>query len=416
MRKVWRLVVATCRRFYDDHCFMRASALAYASLLSLVPLLAVMFSVLKGLGVQRRLEPLLLARFSLHPETTATILGYIDRTNFRTLGAFGGVVLVMTIYSLLSGVEASFNHIWRVRRGRLLAQRLPHYFGVVLLTPFLLLTAVAITSSYQVEHLVRWARGSEILGDAVVGLLGSLPIAMNIVALAILYAVMPNRRPYWPSVVLGAVAAGIGWHLVQVGYLRLQFGVARYNAIYGALSQLPVTLVWQYVSWVVVLAGAELAAVYELGTNPRRHEDSQPTPFVIALDILVRAARSFEAAAAPVRASAIARDLRTSPESVSRAMSTLVDQGWLAAVHDGMDEHVLAASSRQIGLAEIAAAFEGEVTVPIACSPETREWLTRLAAAKQEAWACWTLADVVRECLQDTCGKPVQEPVQVKER
>ena len=281
MRKGWRFLVATGQRFHADNCFLRASALAYVSLLSLVPVLAVMFSILKGLGVQRRLEPILLSRLSLHPDTTAAILGYIDRTNFGRLGAFGGAALLLTIYSLLSSVETSFNHIWRVARERTYAQQLTHYFGVVLLTPFLLLTAVALTSSLQLDQISHWARGNELLSDAVMGVLGAAPMAMNIIALVVFYAVMPNRRPFWPSVLLGAIAAGIGWHIVQVGYLRLQIGVARYNAIYGAMSQVPVTLVWQYVSWLIVLAGAELAAVYEFGVDAPSRDAPQPSRLAI---------------------------------------------------------------------------------------------------------------------------------------
>ena len=108
MRRLWLYLVAGGWRFYADRCFMRASALAYASLLSLVPVLAVMFAVLKGLGVQRRLEPLLLSRLALHADTTQAIIGYIDATNFRTLGAFGAVALLLTVYGLLGSIEASF--------------------------------------------------------------------------------------------------------------------------------------------------------------------------------------------------------------------------------------------------------------------------------------------------------------------
>src|SRR5438034_5510644 len=108
--------VTGARRFLADQCLMRASALAYTSLLSLVPLLALMFAVLKGLGVQRRLEPLLLSRLSLDSGTIESILTYIDHTNVGTLGALGAVALVATVVSVLGSIEGSFNHIWRVRR------------------------------------------------------------------------------------------------------------------------------------------------------------------------------------------------------------------------------------------------------------------------------------------------------------
>src|SRR5215470_357141 len=108
-----QFVRAVPQRFFADGCLLYASALTYTTLLSLVPLLALMFAVLKGLGVQHRLEPLLLSRLSLSPDTNELIIGYIDKTNVSTLGALGAATLVFTVISVLGTIEASFNHIWR---------------------------------------------------------------------------------------------------------------------------------------------------------------------------------------------------------------------------------------------------------------------------------------------------------------
>ncbi len=394
MRKGWTFLVASAQRFHADNCFLRASALAYVSLLSLVPLLAVMFAVLKGLGVERRLEPILLARLSLHPDTTAAIMEYIDRTNFGALGVLGGVALLLTVYSLLNSVEASFSHIWRVSRARTYAQQLTQYFGVVLLTPFLLLAAVALTSSLQVNPIVEWVGGSGILGDAVMGVLGSVPMVMNIVALAVFYAVMPNRRPFWPSVLLGAVAAGIGWHVVQLAYLRLQIGVAGYNAIYAAMAQLPVTLVWQYVSWLIVLAGAELAVVYELGAEAASLDASRLSRRAIALELLVRSVRTFRAGALPVPVRDVARELRAPLTLVTDVAGWLVERGWLAAVQDRDGQYVLAVDSQHIRLGALAELLE-TTQPPRQCCAEVRRIWELLAAAQQTAWDQWSLADAL---------------------
>src|SRR5580765_7913153 len=124
-----RFVGAVIRRFIADKCLLHASALAYTTLLSLVPLLALMFSVLKGLGVQRRLEPLLLSRLALTPETTEQIIGYIDATNVATLGALGAALLVLTVITVLGAVESSLNHIWRVHEGRTYWRMVTDYFS-----------------------------------------------------------------------------------------------------------------------------------------------------------------------------------------------------------------------------------------------------------------------------------------------
>ena len=260
-------IVAVARRFYSDRCLTHASALAYASLLSIVPLLALMFAVLKGLGVQQRLEPLLLSRLALDPETVTQIMGYIDRVNVGTLGTIGVAALMLTVVNVLGSVETGFNYIWRVRRSRSWLRKATDYLSVLLLTPFLLLGAVAITSSLQVQHVLQWLLGVQYVGDALVQTLRLTPLVMNAVALGVLYAVMPNRQPSMRAIVVGALVAGAAWQVVQVGYVMMQIGVAKYNAIYGALSQLPLLLVWLYISWAVVLAGAELAAVCEFGVG-----------------------------------------------------------------------------------------------------------------------------------------------------
>ena len=251
-----RFIGTVVVRFYADTCLLHASALTYTSLLSLVPLLALMFAVLKGLGVQRRLEPLLLSQLSLSPEVTESVLTYIDRTNVGTLGTLGAVALLLTVVSVLGSIEASLNHIWRVTQGRGVFRKITDYLSVVLLTPFLLLAGVAVTSSLQAQRVLDWLLGTQYVGAAVMHGLSLLPIVMNALAIGMLYAVMPNRRQSPMALTLGALVAGAVWQAVQWSYVRLQIGVANYNAIYGALSQLPVTLVWLYVSWTVILAGA----------------------------------------------------------------------------------------------------------------------------------------------------------------
>jgi YihY family inner membrane protein len=221
------IVVATVKRFYADRGLEAAAALTYTSLLSLVPLLALMFAVLKGLGAQHRLEPLLLSKLSLDPEVTARLLEWIDHTNVGTLGALGAVFLIFTVISVLGSIESIFNVVWRVRHGRSWWRKVTDYVSVVLLIPFLLLFAVGLTSALREQAILRALLSVEVVHGVVLFVLGLAPIAMNVVALGILYAVMPNRRPHAKSIVIAALLAGCVWQVVQNGYVSLQIGVAR---------------------------------------------------------------------------------------------------------------------------------------------------------------------------------------------
>jgi membrane protein len=387
------VLVAVARRFYDDQCLVRASALAYTSLLSIVPLLAVMFAVLKGLGVQNRLESILLSRLSLDPETTDMIIGYIDNTNFSTLGALGAATLVVTVISVLGTIESSFNLIWRVERPRSLWRQVTDYLSVVMLTPFLLLAGVAITSAAQVQAVMQWVVSSGTIGGAAVQALQLTPVAMNAVGIGVLYAVMPNRRPAVLPVVIGAVFAGIAWHLVQIAYLALQVGVARNNAIYGALAQLPVTLVWLYVSWVIVLAGAELAAVLEFGAE-RAADPRRPRHDALALHLLVRAADAFASGRGEVEPLAVARELRVDPQDVTTAVGHLRELRWVDFIDAHPHRLVLTADPQHIALSKLTG-LGAPPPIPSHSDPRVASWLAAAEGMSRDVWAAWTLADLL---------------------
>lgn len=385
--------LAAGKRFYADNCLLHASALAYVSLLSLVPLFAVMFAVLKGLGVQRRLEPILLSRLALDQEVVNQIIGYIDRTNVGTLGALGVAFLLVTVISLLGSIEASFNHIWRVPFGRSVWRKATDYVSVVVLTPFLLLAGVAITSSLQQQSMLRWLLQTEYIGDALLMSLRLAPVAMNIVALGVLYAVLPNRRPYWPAIVIGAIVAGAAWYGVQWTYVRMQIGVARYNAIYGALAQLPVTLAWLYVSWTVVLAGAEVAAVFEGGSEPASR-DARLSRRAVALELLLRAGERFRSNGEAIEPRAVARRLDLGTGVVREIIASLVEAAWLAPVEGVEERYILALDPAAIDLQDL----EGLVNVddvPPTCDPRVERALGEVDEARIQVLRRWSLADLL---------------------
>jgi membrane protein len=388
-----RLIGLAGWRFYDDQCLTRASALAYTSLLSIVPLLAVMFSVLKGLGAQQRLEAVLLSRLSLDAETTDLIIGYIDRTNFSTLGALGAAALVLTVISVLGNIESSFNFIWRVAQQRNLWHKVTDYVGVVMLTPFLLLAATGITSAGQAQSVLQWVLDRGYLGAVAVQLLRLSPIAINTAAIAVLYAVMPNRRAAWGPLLAGALVAGLAWHLAQVGYVNLQVGVARNNAIYGALAQLPLTLMWLYISWAVVLAGAELAAVLEYGEDAVQPPGAEREE-ALTLELLVRAADAFRDGRGSIELPLVASALRIDLGVMQEAAKRLLGRAWLVPVDEHPGRYVIGCDPARIKLADLAGASLVDA-LPERLDPRVHAALAARADDVTKLWEHRTLADLL---------------------
>jgi membrane protein len=392
LRSAVGFVYAVVERFFADSCLLHASALTYTTLLSLVPLLALILSILSGLGAQRTLEPLLLSRLALDPSSSERLLSYIEHTNVTTLGTLGAVALLGTVISLLGSVENSLNHVFRVPSGRSWWRKATDYFSVVLLTPFLLLAAVGITSSLHEQALLRWALNTEVIGDLAVRVLRIAPYAINVGVLAILYLVMPNRRPSLGAVLVGALLAGCVWQLVQSSYVALQIGFARYNAIYGALAQLPIMLVWIYVSWLVVLGGAEIAAVAELGAHVSGGRS--PSPTAVALEMLLRAAHAF-AAGERVEPITLARQLRIDGGRALAIAESLRGAGFLASV-DGETGYLLARDPAAIDLADVARLCPEAGAVP-GTAPAVASLLAQAEEARRARLAQTTLADLLRD-------------------
>ncbi len=261
--------------FVTHQAPLRASALTYTTLLSLVPFLAIAFSVLKGLGVQNALEPLLLqVAGESSRETVSQIIGYVNNTNVKSLGVVGLLFLLVTVVSLLSTIEDAFNNIWGVLETRSLQRRFSDYLSVVVVGPLLLMVAMSMTSSLQSQWLVQWLVRNTLLGEAILLPFRLVPYLSVWVAMTFLYSYIPNARVRFRSAVLGGVVAGTIWQVTQWGYFHFQVGVANYNAIYGALAALPIFLVWIYTSWLIVLFGLELVRTHQETTPvylpPRR--------------------------------------------------------------------------------------------------------------------------------------------------
>ncbi|MFQ5477924.1 MAG: YhjD/YihY/BrkB family envelope integrity protein [Candidatus Binatia bacterium] len=258
---VVRVAVITAEGFWNDLCMLRASALTYSSLLALVPVLALAFAILRGLGWHGdRLAKLILEKVTvLTPTAVETIVRYVDNTNVSALGAVGGAVLLLTFISVMANIESSFNAIWGNVGQRSLSRKISDYFGVMVVAPVLLALATSLTAGLQNNAMFGWLRGAVPLGSAV-NLLMALSAWFTVWLLfGLILMFMPNTRVRVLPALIGGVVAGTLWQGTQWAYIAFQVGVARYNAIYGALAQLPILIVWIYLSWMILLFGAELS-------------------------------------------------------------------------------------------------------------------------------------------------------------
>ena len=334
--KALQFLVLILRNFWLDNCLLRGSALAFTTILSLVPLLALAFAILKGFGVQNQVEPLVLEQLSGgSQEVAGRIIRYINNTNMRSLGVFGLLTLLVTAITLLDNVEDAFNSIWGVKATRSFRHKFSDYLTVLISGPILIFTAVSVTTFLESQAAFKWLVQTSYLGDLLLYLLQLLPYVVVWIALTFLYLFIPNTAVRLRSALAGAVVAGTCWQIAQWWYIHFQVGVAKYNAIYGTLAVLPIFMVWIYVSWLIVLMGVEIVYAHQnirsLRREMRAGDLSHRAREILSLAILVDIVTAFVEGSAGWTAVRLEDDLDISERILLELVDQLVEAGLLVA-------------------------------------------------------------------------------------
>lgn len=390
----FQIVYQIYASFIEHQGTLRAAALTFTTLLSLIPFLAIAFSVLKGFGVQNFLEPFLLQVAGDSQETVTRIISYVNNTNVKSMGAVGLLVLVLTVISLLEGIEEAFNSIWGVRQSRPFKRRFSDYLSVVVVGPILLLVATSMTSTLQSQWLVTWLIQHTYLGDTILLLFRMVPYLFIWLAMIFLYIFIPNTKVRFGSAVLGGVLAGTAWQIAQWGYFYFQVGVANYNAIYGTMSALPIFLVWMYTSWLIVLFGLEVVYAHQYrvprAALSRAKAQTVTTRDVLALSTLLLVCSHFRTGASPPVPIQLSDKLGIQLNEVEELLETLKNLHFLSRVSDNGSGWLPAREPSAIMLDDVLTALRGE-----------------LPSAEESAAACRTAIDVLgkesnmrRECLK----------------
>ena len=351
LRTIRRSIVG----FTGHDAMLWASALTYTSVLSLVPILAIGLSALKGLGGVERIKPLIAHYLAVDsPQIANQILGFVANISAAALGEVGGAVLLFTVVLTLGTIERAFNHIFNVSRGRTWLRKFSDYLSVTFTLPVLMAAAVGAKTQFmhQLPHLpgVAW-------------MAATIPLWAGF---SFLYIFFPNTRVRWHCAVLGGLVAAVMLQVGQWGYIRFQVGAARYQAIYGALAAVPMLLTWIYMAWIIVLYGAELtAAAQGIGASLELDSRSPGFPRIAALLTVLRAGERMlkPDPARPCTVHALAAELGVA----DRALAPVLDQLKLAGIIvesaelspiDRTHPVVLARDSSEISVAEVLACLE----------------------------------------------------------
>lgn len=246
-------------KFFSDRCPVFASALSFSSLLSVVPFLAIVFAVLKAMDLHTLLAPVILSNVAAGShEIVSRILNYIHNTRVASLGVAGTAVLLLTVMATLDTVEEAFNRICGLERDKAYHHKLRDYLLVIFSIPLLIALSTSITTSLLHQEVVRWFLRLPGFGRLLLQLFQLTPYISAWIALVCLFKFIPNTRISLRNAMIGGLTAGTILQMAQWVYIHFQFGVSRYNAVYGTVALLPVFMIWMYTSWLIVLAGMQI--------------------------------------------------------------------------------------------------------------------------------------------------------------
>jgi membrane protein len=337
LRIAGRYVYALARDLLDGQLSMRAMSLVYTTLLALVPLLALAFSLLKGLGAHNALQPMLAQWLApLGPqgeEVTRNIVGFVENIKVGFLGSVGVILLLYTVLSMIQKVEDAFNFTWRVAMRRRIGQRISEYLSLLMIGPAAIFLALGMTATVMSSGIVAKLAAVEPFG-AVIYVLGRLvPYAVIVGLFTFLYAFIPNTRVKVSAAFGGGLLAGFLWQSASLAFASF-VASSSYGTIYKGFAIGILLLIWLYLGWLILLVGCQLAYYLQ---HPERLAPTRVTPHlwgrpaeVLGLQLVGVVGRRFIKGEPPATIDQLHRELPAVPEHIERVIQVLVQQGVLA--------------------------------------------------------------------------------------
>ncbi len=407
-RIIGRYAFGLFRELASGELKLRAMSLVYTTMLAVVPLLALTFSVLKGFGFHRRMEPLLLSLLMpLGPraeELTASIISFVDNISGSTLAGVGLGLLLYSALSMAQKFEDSFNFVWRVDRPRSFGRRFSEYLSVLLVGPLVMMIAMGMTATVASTAVVEYLQRAEPLGSLIVLLTQSMPYLLVIGAFSFLYAFIPNTSVRIRSALYGGLLAGGSWAVIGKLFAQFVAGASRTEAIYAGFAIVIVAMLWLYISWLILLLGAQFTFYHQ---NPEHLRYGRRTPPVsnqlrerLAMSIMLLVGTDFDQPGHGWRVPSLAAKIGVQRHYVQPVVDALMDAGLLTETTE--QRLIPSRALRRINLADILDTVRGSVAdargaAPVSWDATVDDLCRRIDTSIANTVAEKSLADLVAE-------------------
>lgn len=383
--KLLRVFILSIRGFDEDRCQLRASALTFYSLISIVPVAAMAFGIAKGFGFEKMLEEQMRDKLAGHEEILEKVIQFshslLENTQGGLLAGVGLIVLFWAVIKMLGHIEGSLNDIWGVKEQRSWGRKFGDYLSLMLVCPVLIIlsSSATILVITQVTRIVESISFLGAFSPVVLFLMELLPYTLLWGLFTFLYIFMPNTKVRFTSALLAGIITGTIFEFTQWVYITFQIGVAKYNAIYGSFAALPLFLIWLQLSWLIVLYGAEFSfALQNVDTyefEPDALQASRRLKTLLSLQVAHRVVRNFARGEAPLTARQLSRELEIPVRLVNEILFELTQSRILSVTDtekDGDRGFQPARDIQTLTIQQVIDAMElrGLNTIPSAHTPE----------------------------------------------
>ena len=345
--KQLRIFILAAQGFTNDKVSLRASALTFYSLLSVIPIAAIVFAIAKGFGLDQTLQDQIIKKSESEQEVLKWLLQNariaIEKTSGGYIAGIGIIILFWSVMSLLNHIESSFNHIWQIRSSRPWHRKFTDYLTIMLIAPVFIILSSGITVFISTK-LPAYMSTAPILDffKPVISLLVKFsPYFLNWISLTILFIIMPNAKVKFVPAVISGIIAGTILQGIQWLYIDLQFVITKLNAIYGSFAAVPLFIIWLQSSWIVVLLGAEISFAnqnisrYELESEALNISNYQKRALVLMIMHMI--IRNFSIGEKPISASYIAANLKIPVRLARDIIQDLSSVNLVSVIHENED-------------------------------------------------------------------------------
>jgi membrane protein len=349
--KQLRIILLAAKGFSNDKVQLRASALTFYSLLSIIPVAAIAYGIAKGFGLDQTLKELITDKFQTQPVVLNWLLDNATNAIKETRGGYiagvGMIILFWSVMSLLEHIESSFNHIWQIRSSRPWYRKFTDYLTIMLIAPVFIILSSSITvfvSTELSDYMIR-APILEFFKPLISFLVKLAPYFLSWVTLTILFIIMPNAKVKFVPALISGIIAGTILQGIQWLYIDLQFGITKLSAIYGSFAAVPLFIIWLQSSWIVVLLGAELTFAnqnvsrYEFESEALNISNYQKRALVLMIMHLI--IRNFTLGEKPIGSEYIAGNLKIPVRLARDILQDLSSANLISIIHENEEKERL---------------------------------------------------------------------------